>query len=119
LGIDDTRRGLSGERELKPADDVSVFDLESAQQIRLRFRSEADLESVHAAALAPVRPVRPLRALSKRRASLPSTVAAETYLPDFLAALPEASPRSMKAPDALVAKVRERAAREVRVGDRS
>jgi len=37
-----------------------------------------------------VRPVRHLRALPKRRASLPRTVAADTYFPDFLAASPEA-----------------------------
>jgi hypothetical protein len=37
-----------------------------------------------------------LRAFASRRLSLPSTVAAGMYRPDFLAAAADASPRSMK-----------------------
>ena len=40
---------------------------------------------------------RDLRALSRRRASLRSTAAEETYLPDFLAVRDEANPRAMNA----------------------
>ena len=38
-----------------------------------------------------------MRVLSNRRASLPSTVAAATYFPDFLAASPDTRPRSTNA----------------------
>lgn len=70
-------------------------EVKQTQQIRLRLRREADPEPAHAAAF--LAPVRALRALSMRRASLPSSAAAEMYLPDFLALAPEASPRAMNA----------------------